>query len=113
MCLIKIHKFPRIAFKDIVVYKQLRVSILGIRTPYRHISIIPGVTTIKSAKSILYGVFKEIIEEEGVHAYLEQKLFCDYEIQIFKAIIPKWSLYYMGKDHDIAASKMFITDKCL
>lgn len=118
MCLIKIHKFPRIAFKDIVVYKYVlhtvnpRTGYRCVMTPYRMFEITPGKTVVKSKKCILRGIFKSTIEAEGVHALTEMSLL-HIGVDVYKAIIPKWSLYYMGEYHDIAASKMFITDKCL
>lgn len=118
MCLIKIHKFPRIAFKDIVVYKYVVPTVNSftghkcIMTPYYRLNITPGKTTIRSKKCILRGIFKSTIEAEGVHALTAISI-ATLGLDIYEAIIPKWSLYYMGKNHDIAASKMFITDKCL
>ena len=71
-----------------------------------------------------HNLFGMSIEGQGVHAYNNINglfLFNSYSVRIkglghfytivVKAIIPRFSLYWEGKDYDIASSRLFITNE--
>lgn len=135
MCLIKLHRFPKISFKPIEVYKVFLcndgdytnnyracltkelIREVGFYTPfagYGPVSIKSG-TIVESKCSLLKGFynifFGKSIGKEGVHAYTcedSAKKFWFDGFTIVKCVIPKFTLYWYGKDNEIAARKIQI-----
>lgn len=97
---------PKVADYDILVFKSLRPN--G-RSPYQNYPYICG----KKVKSRLNIKVKwgEIIVEEGLHAYRLKKDANYYSFsndQVFPAIIPKGSKYFIGQDKDIVSNQLIV-----
>ena len=124
MCLLidkKIHKSfkSKVTLTPITVYKVLLKTRNGYRTPYRskEINFVNGQCVLKSKliKDDKYTVSK------GIHAYiyefeayLRMMNFIDmYNFVVVKAIIPKFSNYFIGEGCEIASNKMIITDEII
>ena len=110
MCLIKIHRFPKISSKPITVYKVLIPLNRIFITPCQSCKVYIG-DTIKARKAWWKGVFKEGIEGEGVHAYVsidnaKENIYGNDVIA--EVEIPPYTPYWIGKAGDMAASKMKI-----
>lgn len=126
MCLIKAHKIPKIATKDIMVYKIVYEDIGGnLKTMMRH-SPVKLNTTIKGKFkkriNLINSLFDKFIEDGFIHAYtnirhakcalkLREENSCELEFfhakfRIVKCVIPKYTLYYVGKHYDIASRKL-------
>ena len=114
MCLYKKHFLPKRATKDIPVYKALtEIPNSCMVTPYMKMPIKFN-TVIKAGKE---GFWKSVFDEwkvEGgfIHSYTNlytAKKMQDNNETIFRAIIPKWSLYFIGENHEIASTKLIIT----
>lgn len=110
----------KVNLKPIIVYKIIMKTPIGFKTPFRHypVDFIKNECVLKS-KLIKY----DHIVDKGIHAYisLNTAVAHAYDITmhswirahyiIFKAIIPKFSNYYIGCDGDIVSNKMIITDE--
>ena len=126
MCLIidkKIHESfkSRVTLTPITVYKVLQKTRNGYQTPYRYkeINFIDGQCVLKSklVKDDKYTVGK------GIHACTT--ILAAYQVinamkfvgmphaVIVKAIIPKFSNYFIGERCEIASNKMVITDEII
>ena len=107
MCLYKTHRFPKISVKPIKVYKILHEVYsfekrrIFFRTPFRGTEVKVG-ETIKARRWWFMGIFRNIIEGEGVHAYTDKWK------ANFEAEIPPFTPYWYGEDNEIAASRMKI-----
>ena len=125
MCLYKNHFLPKISFKPIEVYKILsksNASKSGYETPFLCTEVFFN-TTIKATKHWKTSLFKKSIHGEGVHAYRDlttavikashdnRFFFIQYYYVVVKAIIPRFTIYWIGNNGDIAASKLYITDE--
>ena len=106
MCLIKIHRFPKLAKEDIVVYKELDIVEKNeYKTPYQHV-LVKLNSYIYNTLPIWFGIFNfRKIEGEGVHSYKYPRK------GLFKAIIPKGSWYYIGIIGNYASNKLYITNE--
>ena len=96
---------PKIAWKDIPVYKELHHSCSGwIKTPWRNYPV-----TFHENKAVLKSTFTQYYDEihEGIHAY-RKEISTLRNCKIHKAIIPKGSLYYIGIRNDIVSTKLII-----
>lgn len=112
MCLYKKHKWPKIAWKPIKVYKELEISASGsLRTPIMREPVELN-KPIKAYKHWIHGINTKKIKAEGVHAYIGEGSACNtlYTV-MFEAVIPRFSLYWLGRKGEIAATKMIVTRK--
>lgn len=129
MCLYTKQICPQRARKDIVCYKKFYVWSSFLETRYRlyrivkpkenHPTLIDDTNTRLHSRSSIYR------SEEGVrwqiwsgmiHAYKTKPVFRRSErgypkIGLYKCIIPKGTLYYVGIDNDICAKKMLIVEE--
>ena len=122
MYLVKTHRFPKIAWKPIIVYKELMQINCSFctkfETPYQNKDITLN-KPIKNKINILMGIFSNIIEGEGVHAYTKFKKALATVIKdnsliwnsknvfvICKCIVPRFSLYYLDYNGEIASNKL-------
>lgn len=118
MCLIKLHRFPRISFKPVKVYKVFYKEEDGYYyTPYLFEGPLKIGDTIKAKCNIFRNFYRifigEFIEKEGVHAFTTkisaEKRFCNFsKIVILECVIPRFTLYWYGTEDEIAARKMEI-----
>lgn len=120
MCLCKKSRIPRIAIKDIVVYKIVlptKIVPNGYKTPYRN--CIVYMNNLYHGKfdyqDILFTSFiRSNIESGYIHSYtslesLYNHAFFSY-MYIIKCIIPKGTLYWIGDIGDIASRKLKYLD---
>lgn len=124
MCLlIDKNKHPflqsKVTLTPIIVYKVLWKHNLFFETPYQRkiIEFVNGKCILRSklVKDDKYTIGK------GIHAYryLAQawdtaqylNTYLSESVIVVKAIIPKFSNYYIGYDGDIVSNKMIITDE--
>lgn len=120
MCLCKKSRIPRIAIKDIVVYKILlpTKNILGggYKTPYQ--DCIVNINNLHYGKfnyqdTLLTSFIRPTIESGYIHSYISLEslnwaLFSD--MCIIKCVIPKGTLYWIGDNEDIASRKLKYLD---
>lgn len=118
MCLTKKNIIPRIALKDIVVYKYLKrneegelctiftdnvVKIGGIykgEFNYYDYSGLPS-----SSSNFIESLFSKVIDTGYIHSYvISENMFAN-KVCV-KCIIPRGTLYFIGKDKDIASRKL-------
>ena len=123
MCLVKKSIFPRFTLEDKIVYKIVyEHNILGVyRTPYQH-QVITFNREYKGEwfyDDFIESLFASEISEEYIHSikdlktakqYIKNMKF-DYPLCIVKAVIPKYTLYWEGKDNDIASRRIKYIDK--
>lgn len=114
MCLCKSHRFPRISYKTITVYKVLEkiVDKIMYRTPVIGTPVYLN-DIIKAKDCWIKGIFKYKIEKEGVHAFKTypeayKRVVTRSYLIVAKVEIPPFTPYWIGKKGDIAASKMKI-----
>ena len=110
---------PKVATKDIKVYKILKEIHSNYLTPYmrERINFINGkadlpTVKIKAYKNWLLG---EFFVEEGYHSFItlkEAKFNLNFNfrsnVAIFNAIIPKGTKYFIGTYNDIVSEKLII-----
>lgn len=114
MCLYKKHYLPKIASKDILVYKALTErSDRCMVTPYMRMPIKFNIITKAGKEGFWESVFDLYIVNSGfIHSYTDlptARINENRADTIFKAIIPKGSLYYIGEKNEIASTKLIIT----
>lgn len=126
MCLTKKSIFPRFTLKDKIVYKIVyENNILGTvyRTPYQY----QVITFNKEYKgewfcsNLIISLFDSEISDGYIHSikdlettelYIRKASFCK-PVYILKAVIPKYTLYWEGKDNDIASRRIkYINEVC-
>jgi len=126
MCLIKSHRFPKIAWKPIKVYKVLVYFNKKLYTPFFWSSVKLN-STIKANKKWYSNLDDCFVSGEGIHSYRnfkdarECKKYlntCNIDIDrcyyIVESKIPRFSLYWEGIDinkSEIASTKLYLTDK--
>lgn len=120
MCLVKIHKFPKISWKPITCYKILQKRKNNYSTPYLNYSITKDKEVIKGNENFFKGLISKIICGWGVHAYInrydafELAQYCCKVDQVIggyvviKCIIPRFTFYFKGKNNEICSRKMII-----
>lgn len=133
MCLEKKSLIPRIATKDIIVYKILIPENNKLLTPFYKNEIEIGKTykgifdkyniIIKNKRYTFHNsiicflislFFSKIIDSGYIHSYSNYYLsfnainwfYGNYYYRIAKCIIPKGTLYFIGKHDDIASRKL-------
>ena len=101
---------PRIATKDITVFKSLQYApfIKKWTTPFQQFEVPDNGVMIPDEKLSLFILicnimFKEV-EEGYIHAYTKY----ENNLQLTEAYIPKGTLYFRGKNNEIAARKIII-----
>lgn len=114
MCLYKKSKIPRIAIKDIVVYKYLRSYDEELYTPVARAIVKVGKTYKGEFGINEYGVkenfvsslFSNSIETGYIHSLSSPLGLYAYDYIAVKCIIPRGTLYFIGKHNDIASRKL-------
>lgn len=113
MCLYKKSRVPRIAMRDITVYKIVITKNHKYVTLFRNYEIELG----KTYKGIFYGdniiielilsLLYHAIFDGYIHSYckLEKWMFKPHHT-IMKCVIPRGTLYFIGDDNDIASRKL-------
>lgn len=108
MCLFTEQKEPKIADKDIIVYKVGKITNKQFISPYQYYSYTKNelqreIKIHSEITHIINGYYYRVVDE-GYHAYLtfRRALNSFYLIgkHIGKFIIPKGSKYYIGDDGD-------------
>ena len=105
MCLYKKHWFPKFSREPITVYKELKLhrddgSLL---TPYVWQKV-QFDEPVKAKRHWIFGLLSPCITKEGVHAFTKK---VPHKV-LYKAVIPPHTAYWLGKYHEIAASRMII-----
>ena len=120
MCLVKIHKFPRISWKPIICYKVLKVHKGNYMTPCVDYFISRDREVIKGNENFFEGLKDIKICGWGVHAFTNMynamnmaNYFCMIDQRIgghvvVKCIIPRFTFYFKGKNNEICSRKMII-----
>ena len=117
MCLIKLHRFPKISFKPVKVYKVFyNYEGDGYYTPYLFEGPLKTGDTIKAKCNIFTNFYRiffgEFIDKEVVHAFISKTIaierFPFTRAVVLECIIPKFTLYWYGTEGEIAARKMEI-----
>lgn len=120
MCLVKIHKFPRISWKPITCYKVLQRRKNNYVTPCVNYSITKDREVIKGYENFFNGLKCKTIHGWGVHAFTNMfdalqmaQYFCRIDQVIgghvvVKCIIPRFTFYFKGKNNEICSRKMII-----
>ena len=128
MCLVTYWKFPKITLKDKVVYKVLLKQSDGtLYSPFmdseyklNKLYKEPFIKQFFGTKQCLHKTFGPFWIHS--HQYFESakllvynKKICEnvYNISVFKAIIPKFTLYYEGIDGDICSKKIILIEECV
>lgn len=110
----------KVNLKPIIVYKIIMKTANGFKTPFRRypVDFIKNKCVLKSKL-----IKTDHVVDKGIHAYrsLNTAVAYAYDIVmhswirahyiVFKAIIPRFSNYYIGCDGDIVSNKMIITDE--
>ena len=119
MCLLKLHKFPRISTKPIKCYKKVTFLFDNKweTAVARHAFCLGD--TIKSEKNPLLGIFHETLTWEVVHAFKEGRDDLGYmkdfnrvrrklifSPRFIECEIPPYTLYYLGDFGEIGASRI-------
>ena len=120
MCLVKIHKLPRISWKPIVCYKVLKKRGDNYLTPCVDYLITKDREIIKGEENFFKGFKYKSIYGWGVHAFTNRfdafrtaRFFCMIDQVIgghivVECIIPRFTFYFEGKNNEICARKMII-----
>lgn len=125
MCLTKTKRLPRIAIKDIVVYKVLLEVDDNLLTPYQDYPVEIGKTYTGSFKECysstgllhkiyhyICSIFNKNITGGYIHSYYDEqaakicsKYWCRfYPTYVVKCVIPKGSIYFIGENGRECAS---------
>lgn len=119
MCLIKKSIFPKFTLKDKIVYKvvyECFIYEIVYRTPYQH----QVITLDKEYKgewmysNWITSLFNSEISDGYIHSMKDIKSVKQFiknnqlyrPICIVKAVIPKYTLYWEGKNNDIASRRI-------
>ena len=130
MCLEKDHWFPKISWKPIKCYKLLCENEGKFYCPWYPIEVILN-RPIKANRNLFSSLFTEIINGQGVHAYIDYEralsIYNHYRgedkkinplfippvysnIKLYEAVIPPFTFYWKGKFFDdIAARELIVT----
>jgi len=102
---------------DILVYKYLEHKKNGYITPFQHVPIefINGIAILKSAFSLKYvrvvdspynlKEFCQTVCERGIHCFINKP---SVKVKVFPAIIPWGTMFFVGRDNDIASAEVII-----
>ena len=126
MCLRAIHTQPKIAEEDIVCYKVLRKIFFTYWTPYtKKFVFLNHLFKAKGEEEIYYQFAYTEIGQGFIHAFTNKQrairlcLNLYYEDAIFnnfivvKAVIKKGTKYFLGKNDNICAKEVFITNEII
>lgn len=121
MCLVKIHRFPKISWKPIICYKVLKRRKNNYMTPCVDYLLTKDREVIKGSENFFKGFKKyPFIHGWGVHAFTNMydamktaQYFCMLEQIIgghivVECIIPRFTFYFKGTNNEICARKMII-----
>ena len=129
MCLYTKQICPLRARKDIVCYKKFHVWNISLQTYYRlyiiakptenHPTLMDDTDAplcIQKYESFIRRGVKYQICRGMIHAYKTKPVFHSSEfgypsMGLYKCIIPKGTLYYVGTDNDICAKKMLVIEE--
>lgn len=119
MCLEKKSLIPRIALKDIVVYKALNNFDGALSTKITKNTIKLGVTYKGifragiytyykcNPRSLISSLFNRFITSGYIHSYPYKEIVEDiWGDTIVECIIPKGTLYFIGKNGDVASRRI-------
>jgi hypothetical protein len=121
MCLITDQKEPLVALKDIVVYKLLYEKVEN-----QELKLFSVVRYYEWKRGKLYSTimkFKQhpaspinpegyVAVENGFHAMYKDTFGCWICSAVYKAIIPKGALYFIGRDkEDIVSNEMILGER--
>lgn len=116
MCLFKKSRIPKIAIKDIVVYKVLNVYKHDGKKYYETyvrdfpVNLNETVKGVFRIDSFLISLFSDIIEDGYIHSYTNLKRAkseCIIKNRcVVKCIIPKGTLYWEGYEDELASRKL-------
>lgn len=110
---------PKVAEKDIKVYKILKEINSNYLIPYRRerINFVNSKADLQPVKIIAYWdwIINRFVVDEGYHSFTtvkEVKFNLNFNFRgntaIFNAIIPKGTKYFIGKYNDIVSEKLII-----
>ncbi len=108
---------PKIAKKDITVYKYLKDQQNGLlRSPFVGAIYQIGVQQFADLdiRSYKYTKTNTFSVEAGLHAFTDYETAieqCRFGSDVFKAIIPKGSEYLLGMGNEIVSSHLIIVEK--
>lgn len=117
MCLIKLHRFPKISFKPVKVYKVFyKEEDGGYYTPYLFEGPLKIGDSINAKCNIFINFYRiffgKFIDKEGVHAFTSKTIaierFPFTRAVVLECIIPRFTLYWYGEEGEIAARKIQI-----
>ena len=124
MCLRKFKKLPRIATKDIEVYKIVQISDKfpnELWTTFRNYQVEIG-KTYKGQDLRIKGLIKSLFIKrlkwdiftlfECIYFNTYGHFFFNKANMIVKYIIPKGTLYFIGEDREIASRKLKYVELC-
>lgn len=113
MCLIKSSIFPRVAIKDIIVYKGIMEQGRGYITPWKNHPIVIGEIQkpSRSLMDIISDLFYKEINGGYIHSFTDlgrcRRYFYGWgRIVYVKCLIPRGTLYWTGDIEDIASRKL-------
>ena len=128
MCLVLLENKAQIAEKPILVFKMLEEYFIGSvrknyinvkRTPFQSKCVVfkCGRATLES-DLIVEKYYRSDVINIGIHSYqllsdaiFKKKLFDPFNVlgcEIYYAVIPKGSTYYIGTDCEVASDKLII-----
>ena len=120
MCLLKKHKLPYITIFPKTVYKILEPidGVNTFKTPYMRFTVKLGETYkgIFRYNNIFKIIKLRFINDGFIHSYdniLDAELNNAGLYNIIKCIIPPFTLYYKGFNHDIASRKLKYIEICV
>lgn len=123
MCLVKKSIFPKLTLKNKVVYKIAYFETIPdeYATPFRNCQIIlnqeyKGKWFLSNLINSLFsseihdGYIHSVKDLESAKLYTNRYSFCE-PVYILKAVIPRYTFYWEGKDNDIASRRIKYIDK--
>lgn len=118
MCLAKLSMMPRIAKRDIVVYKIAEYEYGTLFSPFQYNVVKIGKTQEAEGlnkRELFLSLFKTYIDEGYIHAYRHLNTARRYayvytsthvKMKVIECIIPKGTLYFIGTGNEIASRKL-------
>ena len=117
MCLVKKSWIPRIALRDKKVYKYVILHNLQYYAPYilKLIKFPIDKGRFVNNNNLIKSLFTKYIEDGYIHVfdnYETAKRDAQYfsslgeKIVILTCVIPKFTIYFIGQEHDIATRKI-------
>lgn len=114
MCLVKLQRFPKRAKEDIKCYKVLAVVNADDVTMYYSSPVYYEKYTFennkceKKSKFKLFEILFSNTISKGIHTFNTKKNNIHYALIQYDAIIPKGTLYYVGRDNDLVSERLIV-----